>query len=51
MLRLRHLTGYLTESMNMQSSYYWVDIQLHRDAPDAACNPTLVGTYLSYVIF
>src|SRR5215831_14580096 len=32
------MTGYLTESMDMQSSYYWVDIQLHRDAPDAACN-------------
>jgi len=45
------MTGALTEYMNMQSSYYWVDIQLHRDAPHAACNPTLVGTYLSYVIF
>ena len=45
------LSTYLTESMDMQGSYYWVDIQLHRDAPNAACNPTLVGAFLSTVIF
>ena len=36
----------LTEQLDFSTSYYWVDIQLHRDAANAACSPTLVGTYL-----
>jgi hypothetical protein len=41
----------LSEQMDFLNNYYWVDIQLHRDAPNAACNPTLVGVYLNQIIF
>src|SRR5882724_8426916 len=38
----------LPEDLNFSTSYYWVDIQLHRDAANATCNPTLVGTNLTW---
>jgi hypothetical protein len=41
------LTTGVTDQMDFQNNYYWVDIQLHRDSPNAACNPSLVGTYLT----
>ena len=45
------LGGGVSEVMDFQNNYYWVDIQMHRDSPNAACNPVLVGTYLNQVIF
>jgi len=41
----------LRENLDFSTSYYWVDIQLHRDAANATCNPTLVGTNLDEPIF
>lgn len=40
----------LKESLDFNTSYYWVDIQLHRDPVVTAtgCNPEIVGTYLDY---
>jgi hypothetical protein len=40
----------LTEALDFNTSYYWVDIQLHRDPAitAAGCNPEIVGTYLDY---
>jgi hypothetical protein len=39
-----------SEILDFNTSYYWVDIQLHRDASTATCNPTLVGTFLQNLI-
>jgi len=36
----------LTESLDFDTSYYWVDIDLYRDSNTATCNPVVVGTYL-----
>lgn len=44
------LSAVLSETMDFQSDYYWVDIQLHRDSSKATCNPTLVGTFLNNII-
>jgi hypothetical protein len=43
----------LSEPLDFNTSYYWVDIQLHRDPPAATigCNPEIVGTYLDLHIF
>lgn len=40
------VAGYIPETFNFQSNYYWVDVWLHRDASNAACNPTFVGAFL-----
>jgi hypothetical protein len=32
--------------LDFSTSYYWVDVDLFRDSPAAACNPTLVGVFL-----
>jgi hypothetical protein len=32
--------------LDLSKSYYWIDIDVFRDSPTAACNPTVVGTYL-----
>jgi hypothetical protein len=37
------------EKLDFDTSYYWVDIQLHRDLATATCDPLLVGTYLQAV--
>jgi hypothetical protein len=36
----------LSEPLDFNTSYYWVDIQLHRDSPTVMCNPLIVGTNL-----
>jgi len=40
------LDRFTIETLDFSTSYYWVDIQLHRDTATAACNPTLVGTFV-----
>jgi hypothetical protein len=40
------IAGYIPEAIDFQSSYYWVDVWLHRDSATATCNPTFVGTFL-----
>src|SRR5262249_28562934 len=40
------LSRSLSEPLDFNASYYWVDIQLHRDSPTATCNPLIVGTNL-----
>jgi hypothetical protein len=32
--------------LDFSTSYYWVDVDLFRDSPGAACNPALVGVFL-----
>ncbi len=32
--------------LDFSTSYYWVDVDLFRDSPVAACNPILVGVFL-----
>jgi hypothetical protein len=46
----QELNQSLSEPLDFNTSYYWVDIQLHRDSP-TACNPLIVGTYLDLHIF
>jgi hypothetical protein len=33
--------------MDFSTSYYWIYVQLSRDSATAACNPTLVGAFLT----
>lgn len=40
------IAGYIPEVIDFQSSYYWVDVWLHRDSATATCDPTFVGTFL-----
>lgn len=44
------LTGGLLSSLNFNSSYHWVDIELFRDSPTAICNPAVIGTFLDTII-
>jgi hypothetical protein len=39
----------LSEPLDFNTSYYWADIQLHRDSPTATCNPLIVGTSLQHM--
>jgi len=41
-----NLNRLLMEKLDFSTSYYWVDVQLHRDSPTARCNPVFVGLYL-----
>lgn len=44
----RSLSGAsLSESLDLDTSYYWVDVDMFRDSATATCNPTLVGVYLA----
>lgn len=36
----------ISETLDFQNNYYWVDVWMHRDSATATCNPTLVGTFL-----
>jgi hypothetical protein len=49
----QELNQSLSELLDFNTSYYWIDIQLHRDPPvtTVSCNPEIVGTYLDLHIF
>ena len=34
------------QPLDLSTSYYWVDVDLFRDSPAAACNPVIVGVFL-----
>lgn len=36
----------LSEMLDLDSSYYWVDIDMFRDSGRARCNPLFIGTFL-----
>jgi len=37
----------LSEPLDFNNNYYWVDVDLYRDAGDAVCNPVAVGVILN----
>ena len=44
------LYGALSEALDFDVSYYWVDVELYRDSDTAPCNPAVVGTFLTVII-
>jgi hypothetical protein len=49
----QELNHSLSEQLDFNTSYYWIDVQLHRDTvvTTTGCNPEIVGTYLDLHIF